>query len=387
MNQPEADDVALKLLHTADWHLGRRFPSFPEKDETELTRARFNVLDKILAVAEQRAVDAVLCAGDLFDEPSPEPEWWQPVVKKLAAWRARIPMYLLPGNHDPLQPGSVYHPDHGFRRALPPWVRVVDDDHFTARLNDTSVLHAKPCRSSAAQDDPALALPAREPGDPRIRIGMVHGSTFDSVDCQINFPISKDAAAQRGFDYLAIGDTHSFRVVPPDGRPPVVYPGAPEATNFDEPGAGKVVVVFVRRSRRVTLAPEPVAYWQWRDVKVASLAELRDLRSEELARTVLRLTVTARLSANEMEEAEAILRELGGTGASSGRAGILRLDRSQLILDTRGIETQLSDLPAVLRATVTRLKQLEATDDVKAAEIAQAALYHLYRLVRQERQP
>jgi DNA repair exonuclease SbcCD nuclease subunit len=387
MNQPEADDVALKLLHTADWHLGHRFPSFPEKDETELTRARFNVLDKILAIAEQRAVDAVLCAGDLFDEASPEPEWWQPVVKKLAAWRARIPMFLLPGNHDPLQPGSVYHPDHGFRRALPPWVRVVDEDHFTAQLNDTSVLHAKPCRSSAAQDDPALALPAREPGDPRIRIGMVHGSTFDSVDCQINFPISKDAAAQRGFDYLAIGDTHSFRVVPPDGRPPVVYPGAPEATTFDEPGAGKVVVVFVSRSRRVTLAPEPVAYWQWRDVKVASLAELRDLRSEELARTVLRLTVTARLSANEMEEAEAILRELGGTGASPGRAGILRLDRSQLVLDTRGIETQLADLPAVLRATVTRLKQLEATDDAKAAEIAQAALYHLYRLVRQERQP
>jgi len=387
MNQPEADDVALKLLHTADWHLGRRFPSFPEKDETELTRARFNVLDKILAVAEQRAVDAVLCAGDLFDEPSPEPEWWQPVVKKLAAWRARIPMFLLPGNHDPLQPGSVYHPDHGFRRALPPWVRVVDDDHFTARLNDTSVLHAKPCRSSAAQDDPALALPAREPSDPRIRIGMVHGSTFDYVDCQTNFPISKDAAAQRGFDYLAIGDTHSFRVVPPDGRPPVVYPGAPEATNFDETGAGNVVVVFVSRSRRVTLAPEPVAYWRWRDAKATSLAELRDLRSEELARTVLRLTVKARLSATEMEEAEAILRELGGTGASPGRAGILRLDRSELVLDTRGIETQLSDLPAVLRATVTRLMQLEATEDPKVAEVAREALYHLYRLVRQERQP
>lgn len=387
MNQPEADDVALKLLHTADWHLGRRFPSFREADETKLTRARVDVLDKILAVAEQRAVDAVLCAGDLFDEPSPDPEWWQPVAKKLAAWRARIPVFLLPGNHDPLQPGSVYHSGHGFRHALPPWVRVVDDDSFTARLNDAAVLHAKPCRSSAGQDDPALALPAREPGDPQIRIGMVHGSTFDYVECQTNFPISRDAAAQRGFDYLAIGDTHSFRVVPPDARPPVVYPGAPEATSFDEPGAGKVVVVFVSRSRRVTLAPEPVAYWQWRDVKVTSLAELRDLRSEQLARTVLRLTVEARLSANEMEEAEAILRELGGTAASYGRAGILQLNRSKLTVDTRGIETQLSDLPAVLRETVTRLKQLEATDDPKVAEYAQAALYHLYRLVRQERQP
>lgn len=387
MTQPEADDVALKLLHTADWHLGRRFPSFREADETKLTRARFDVLDRILAVAEQRAVDAVLCAGDLFDEPTPDPEWWEPVVKKLAAWRARIPVFLLPGNHDPLQPGSVYHADHGFRRTLPPWVRVVDDDHFSAQLNEASVLYAKPCRSSAAQDDPALALPARETGDTRIRIGMVHGSTFDYVDCQTNFPISKDAAAQRGFDYLAIGDTHSFRVVPPDGRPPVVYPGAPEATSFDEPGAGKVVVAFVSRSRRVTLSPEPVAYWQWRDVKVTSLAELRDLRSEQLARTVLRLRVEARLSANEMEEAEAILGELAGTSASYGRAGILQLNRSRLALDTRGIETQLSDLPTVLRATVTRLKQLEATENAALAEVAQAALYHLYRLVRQERQP
>ena len=40
MTRPEADDVALKLLHTADWHLGKRFPGFAEADETRLTRAR-----------------------------------------------------------------------------------------------------------------------------------------------------------------------------------------------------------------------------------------------------------------------------------------------------------------------------------------------------------
>ena len=85
-----------------------------------------------------------------------------------------------------------------------------------------------------------------------MRIGLVHGSTFDAVDCQTNFPLAKDAASQRGFDYLAIGDTHSFRDVPPGARPPVVYPGAPEATTFGEPGAGNVVAVFVSRSRRVT---------------------------------------------------------------------------------------------------------------------------------------
>ncbi len=306
------------------------------------------------------------------------------VAKKLAAWHARIPVFLLPGNHDPIQATSVYHADHGFRRSLPAWVRVVDRDDFSCALNDAAVLYARPCRSAAGQDDPALALPAREPGDKRIRIGMVHGSTFDYVDCQTNFPISKDAAAQRGLDYLAIGDTHSFRVVPEGAQPPVVYPGAPEATTFGEPGAGNVVAVFVSRSRRVVLEPEPVAYWQWQERRATSLADLRDLRREQLARAVLRLTVVARLSATEYEEAEAILRELKGTSASHGRVGILVVDRTQLTLDTRGIERQLDNLPAVLRATVARLKELEEGEQ---AEYARAALYHLFRMVREERRP
>jgi len=33
----------LRLLHTADWHLGRRFPSFPEDGQKKLSRARMDV--------------------------------------------------------------------------------------------------------------------------------------------------------------------------------------------------------------------------------------------------------------------------------------------------------------------------------------------------------
>jgi DNA repair exonuclease SbcCD nuclease subunit len=380
MTGTEADDVALKLLHTADWHLGRRFPTFDPGDQVALTRARVDVLGNIFRAADHHNVDAILCAGDLFDEPRPDKEWWEPVVKTLAT-RTKRPTFLLPGNHDPLQPGSVYHPDHAFRRALPPWVHVVDRDDFTHALNEVATLHARPCRSQAGQDDPAIALPDRAAGDDRIRIGLVHGSTFDAVDCQINFPIAKDAAARRGLDYLAIGDTHSFRDVPPGARPPVVYPGAPEATTFGEPGAGNVVVVFVSRSRRVSFRAERVAYWTWAERTVTSLAELRLLRAEpNLARTVMRLTVELRVTAAELEEAEATLRELKGSSAAQGRVGILQVDRRRLVLDTQGIEQQLAGLPDVLRVALHQLKALEGTEQ---AEIARAALYHLFRLVRE----
>ena len=50
----------LRLLHTADWHLGRRFPSFPDEGQKKLSRARMDVIARILDVARRNAVNAVL---------------------------------------------------------------------------------------------------------------------------------------------------------------------------------------------------------------------------------------------------------------------------------------------------------------------------------------
>src|SRR3989449_2846213 len=72
----EPGEVVLRLLHTADWHLGRRFPSFPEEGQKKLSRARMDVVSRILDVARRNAVNAVLCVGDIFDDPEPAPDFW-----------------------------------------------------------------------------------------------------------------------------------------------------------------------------------------------------------------------------------------------------------------------------------------------------------------------
>src|SRR3954469_1079997 len=117
----------LKLLHTADLHLGREFSQLDEDDRRKLARARLAVVEQILALADQYGVDAVLCAGDLFDTPDPSEDWWKGLAKGLTArhgWSR--PIVLLPGNHDPLVEGSVFDREHPFRQLLPPWVHVVD---------------------------------------------------------------------------------------------------------------------------------------------------------------------------------------------------------------------------------------------------------------------
>jgi DNA repair exonuclease SbcCD nuclease subunit len=378
----------IKLLHTADWHLGRRFPSFPEEAQKKLSRARMDVVGKILDLARRNAVNAVLCAGDLFDEPTPAPDFWEGLA---AILRNRSgphpPVFLVPGNHDPLTSESVWAPAHPFRRDLPDWVHVVDQDNFTFELATDVVLYASPCRSKAGENDLAMALPAREAGDTRVRIGCVHGSTFDIAGYQTNFPICQDAGVLRGLDYLAIGDTHSFRDVSENSPVPTVYPGAPEPTNFDEPGAGSTALVMLFRhgSRRPRVErSERVGFWQWIDQRCRNINDLRTLLTiPELDRHVVRIHLDMTVSVAEESEVERILRELQGTDATHGRAGILLVDRANLKLQAGSGEVFPEDLPPVIKDTIARLDALIAatTDEIEKVR-ATRALAHLYKLLQ-----
>ena len=376
----------LRLLHTADWHLGRRFPSFTEEGQKKLSRARMDVVGRILEVARRNSVQAVLCAGDIFDDPDPALDFWEGLAKTLRATAGpHPPLFLVPGNHDPLTSDSVWSPSHPFRARLPDWAHVVDRDDFSYELSPDAVLYARPCRSKAGENDLAMALPAREPGDERLRIGCVHGSTFDIDGHQTNFPIRRDAGVQRGLDYLAIGDTHSFRDVTGDLPVPTVYPGAPEATTFDESGAGSVVVVaMLRRGLRPRVHAEPVAFWKWIDVRCRDMNELRALlTTRDLQRHVVRLHLDMVVSLTEESEVERILRDLRGTDASHGRVGVLLEDLSNLRLMVGSGDAFPENLPAVLKDTVARLDMLiaEATDESEKIK-ATRALAHLYKLLQ-----
>ncbi len=378
----------LRLLHTADWHLGRRFPSFPEEAQKKLSRARMDVVGKILDVARRNRVHAVLCAGDLFDDPSPTPDFWEGLAKIFHDHPTPdAPVFLVPGNHDPLTSESVWAVGHPFRARLPAWVHVVDRDDFVYEIHPDAVLYARPCRSKAGESDLAMALPAREPGNRQLRIGCVHGCTVDIEGYPTNFPIRRDAGVERGLDYLAIGDTHSFRDVTLNLPVPTVYPGAPEPTSFDEPGAGQVALVALyRHGTRARVEAEPVAFWHWLDVRCRDLNELRSLlTTHDLERHVVRLHLDMTVSLAEESELERILRDLAGTDATHGRVGVLLVDRLNLRLHVGSADAFPEDLPPVLQDTVARLDRIvEESMDAAQKERATRALSHLYKLLQRQ---
>ncbi len=95
----------MKLLHTSDWHLGKRLEDFSRIEEQQA------VLQEICEIADHEQVDAVLVAGDLFDTfnpPTEAVELFYKTLKRLASNGKRA-VIAIAGNHD--SPDRIEAPD------------------------------------------------------------------------------------------------------------------------------------------------------------------------------------------------------------------------------------------------------------------------------------
>ena len=95
----------MKILHTADWHLGKRLDRFSRLEEQIL------VMDEIVMIADEQNVDLVLIAGDLFDNFNPSVEaieLFYKTLKRLSR-NGKRPVIAISGNHD--SPSLIDAPD------------------------------------------------------------------------------------------------------------------------------------------------------------------------------------------------------------------------------------------------------------------------------------
>lgn len=95
--------MPVRLLHTSDWHVGKRIVRQP-RDE-ELVAALSEVRD----LAEEERVDAVIVAGDIFDQHHPSAEAERIVLNALHDfYETGVAVLLIAGNHDSPKRWSAY---------------------------------------------------------------------------------------------------------------------------------------------------------------------------------------------------------------------------------------------------------------------------------------
>ena len=308
----------MRFLHTADWQLGMTRSFLDPEAQARFAAARRDAVAALGPLAAQTGAEFVVVAGDVFDANQLAP---RVVSQALEAIRAiEVPVFLLPGNHDPLDAASVYS-SALFRQECPANVTVLDRAGAWDVRAGLQIV-AAPWRSKRPTADLTADVLSELPADGTARILVAHGAV-DVLDPDPTNPALiamaglSDALRRSVVHYVALGDKHSRTAVGDSGR--VWYSCAPEVTNYDhrEADSGHVLLVDIDLAdpeHPVTVESHRVGSWRFvtlsRELNTGrDIADLA-LNLDELPdkdRTVVQLALTGTLTVTDRAALDACL--------------------------------------------------------------------------------
>ncbi len=311
----------MRFLHTADWQLGMTRHFLNGEAQPRYSAARRDAVAGLGALAAETGAEFVVVAGDVFEHNQLAP---RDVSQSLEAMRSiGVPVYLLPGNHDPLDASSVYT-SALFASERPDNVVVLDRAGLHEVRPGLQIISA-PWRSKKPTTDllgEVLDGLDVDVDDDVTRIAVGHGGV-DLFEPDRDKPsliqlATVEAALARGaVHYVALGDKHSRTEVGSTGR--IWYSGSPEVTNYDhvEPDPGHVLVVDVDEdapTRPVRVHARRVGRWKFvtlrRSVDTARDVTDLDINLDQLSDkecTVVQMGLTGTLTVTDKAALDACL--------------------------------------------------------------------------------
>jgi exonuclease SbcD len=312
--------MSLKILLTADNHIGLRFEGYPDEVKEVLEEERFVALERLIQQANTRHADFVVVAGDLFDRLGVPAGDVKRALGILGQFHGTATL-LLPGNHD-----FCEGPDSKL------WARIVKECHGSVivpitkaktldfAVGDRSVqFFACPCPSKTSPD-PMTGWVTDAPKDPEaLHIGVAHGNVtglgLDLADRY--FSMREPDLKAAGLATWLLGHVHIAS--PTDGTvgtPPFFMPGTHTPDCITSPHRGHAWWIefegtSVGRYEQLTSGALQFARLT-RTLQHAT--ELESLEQEcdalDARHTVLDLELSGRLSEQDLQRLQALLQDL-----------------------------------------------------------------------------
>lgn len=247
----------MRLLHTADWHLGRTFHGDPLLD------AQAQALDTLVEAARTSSIDAVLIAGDVYDRALPPVDAVRLADEALARLSEICPVIVISGNHDSvdrlgfgarvLERGGVHVRTRVADVGTP--IPVADGLVYALPYLEPDLAAAPlgaPARSheavlGAAMDRVRADLAGRGGLHPTAVVAHAFVSGADASPSERDLAIGGSACVPAGtfagIDHVALGHLHAPQRVGDTAR----YAGSPVAFSFpeaDRPKSAAIVEVL-----------------------------------------------------------------------------------------------------------------------------------------------
>ncbi|MDO5617218.1 metallophosphoesterase family protein [Kocuria sp.] len=305
----------VRFIHTSDWQLGMTRHYLDADAQPRFTADRIRTVRRILELAHQRHCDFVVVAGDVFEHPN---LGRQDIGRAMEAMGSQaVPVFLLPGNHDPLGTGSMWSSPL-VQELLPANVTVLDRVGTWPVASDVELV-AAPWSSKRPDSDPVAGSLAGIPADGTVRIVVGHGM-LEELEPDKTSPVMvrraplEAALAAGQIHYVALGDRHIRW--PEDSHGAIHYSGTHESTDFREPGRGQVLEVELEPGHAPSITSLPVGSWQHVVIErqlntAADLQELADAMDalDPKENIILKTAFTGSLTVSEHAHLDEILEQ------------------------------------------------------------------------------
>ena len=216
----------IKLLHAADLHLDSPFSGLSPEQAAARRKEQRGIPMQLAELCRVHSCDALLLAGDLFDGESVSPETIEALLAAFAA--CPCPVFLAPGNHDPLLAASPYRTER--------WPENVHI--FDSRRVASVELPALHCRVFGAGFETAYESGLLDgfsaPQDGWTNVMVLHGDALSAAS-PYN-AVTKEQIAASGLAYLALGHIHQASGLLRAGNTAYAWPGCTMGRGFDELG-------------------------------------------------------------------------------------------------------------------------------------------------------
>jgi exonuclease SbcD len=330
----------LKILHTADIHLGAKFPGLGNKSDSQREQLR-TTFKNIIATAIDERVNIVLVAGDLFNANQQPQKNIDLVIEQFNMLGSNnIPVCLIPGTHDSLDSSSIYRKVDFEGKCSNLKVFADENISFEEYPHLDLTVYGKPNLSNRSYISPLKGL--KRSTSSKFHVAMAHGSFYiPEKIAEDDHVFRLEEIKASGMDYLALGHWH--RVYGCSEKPPAWYSGPPEWIP-DQREIGAVLLVSLLDSGEVKVEPKNLGLRDYDEIEIdmnaiqdlATLkARISDGANQNLIRRVaLKGLRDAELIANP-EELETELGEkffhLSVTDKSHPQSGEITEDEERLI--------------------------------------------------------
>ncbi|WP_160678529.1 DNA repair exonuclease [Clostridium sp. C8-1-8] len=264
----------IKILHCSDLHFDTPFSDLPIDVSEQRKEELQETFSSVIELANKEGVDAVLLAGDIFDNLRVRKSTLDFLRRRFESI-PNVDIFISPGNHDPVNSRSFYK-----MIEWPSNVHIFDSGFSSYVIKDKNVVvYGAGFTTNYIKKSMLMDFKILEEHKNFIKLMVLHGEVAASNSLNEYNPITVEDIGNSSMNYIALGHKHQFSEIKRSRDTLYAYCGCPEGRGFDELGQKGIIIGEIGEGYSdLRFVPMNKRSYNIQNINVANITNYEDIK-------------------------------------------------------------------------------------------------------------